>query len=316
LLLYTLSAGSGAVALLSRHSSSAGTLGLIGLWFFLLLFGVYLFQDEVKHDALASNTTNRLPRRLLSRDMLVFLLDPLAMALSYYLANSLRIGGRIPVADSALLLRTLPIVIAVKVLGLWICRAFRHSWWRGSTSDLYRLGSATLIGEVTSLLVLTGLYRFDNFSRSVFLLDTLITLALLLIIRRSFAFFRDAIYTCRGDLPARRRVFILGTSAHAELALRFLRDQSIECAGFIDTNGGADLRRYVFGRPVLGRLDDLGWLSERHEIFEVVLPDCERILLPAVDFQLFCQRRQLRLTKLGLYEDRKDEKPELRAASG
>jgi UDP-GlcNAc:undecaprenyl-phosphate/decaprenyl-phosphate GlcNAc-1-phosphate transferase len=316
LLLYTLSAGSGAVALLSRHSSSAGTLGLIGLWFFLLLFGVYLFQDEVKHDALASNTTNRLPRRLLSRDMLVFLLDPLAMALSYYLANSLRFGGRIPVADSALLLRTLPIVIAVKVLGLWICRAFRHSWWRGSTSDLYRLGSATLIGEVTSLLVLTGLYRFDNFSRSVFLLDTLITLALLLIIRRSFAFFRDAIYTCRGDLPARRRVFILGTSAHAELALRFLRDQSIECAGFIDTNGGADLRRYVFGRPVLGRLDDLGWLSERHEIFEVVLPDCERILLPAVDFQLFCQRRQLRLTKLGLYEDRKDEKPELRAASG
>ena len=316
LLLYALSAGSGAVALLTRHSSSAGAPGLIGFWFFLLLFGVYLFQDELKHDALASNATKPLLRRLLSRDMLVFFLDPLAMALSYYLAYSLRFGGRIPVADSALLLRSLPIVVAVKVLGLYICRAFRHSWWRGSISDLYRLGSATLIGEVTSVLVLTGLYRFDGFSRTVFLLDALITLALLLIIRRSFAFFRDTIYTWRGVVPAQRRVFILGTSTHAELTLRFLRDQSIECAGFIDTNGGADLRRYVFGRPVLGRLDDLVWLSKRHEIFEVVLPDCEQILFPGVDFESFCQRRQLRLTKLGLYEDRKDEEPRLRAASG
>jgi UDP-GlcNAc:undecaprenyl-phosphate/decaprenyl-phosphate GlcNAc-1-phosphate transferase len=319
LLLYALSAGSGAVALLTRHWSSAGAPGLIGFWFFfLLLFGVHLFQeeDEVKHEALASNTTKPLLRRLLSRDTLVFLLDPLAIALSCYLSFSLRLGGRIPVADRALLWRSLPIAVAIKVLGLWLCRAFRHSWWRGSISDLYRLGSATLIGEVTSVLVLTGLYRFDRFSRTVFLLDALITLALLLLIRRSSAFFRDTIYRCRGVPPTQRRVFILGTSAHAELALRFLRDQSIDCAGFIDTNGGADVRRYVFGRPVLGRLDDLGWLSKRHQIFEVVLPDGERILLAGVDFQSFCQRRQLRLTKLGLYQDRKGDEPRVRAASG
>src|ERR1700691_6225337 len=122
-----------------------------------------------------------------------------------------------------------------------------------------------------------------------------------------------ALYTCPRH-AMQRRVFILGTSAKAELALRFLRDQSIECAGFIDTNGGADLRRYVFGRPVLGRLDDLGWLSERHGISEVILPDCEQILLPGIDFQAFCQLRALRLTKLGLYEDRKDELRGTRAA--
>jgi UDP-GlcNAc:undecaprenyl-phosphate GlcNAc-1-phosphate transferase len=306
-LLYALSAASGAVALLTRHPSSGGTAGLVGFWFFLLLFGLHLFQDEVKHDALPSTTKQPLLRGLLSRDMLAFLLDPLAVALSYYLAYSLHFGGRIPVSDRALLLRSLPIAVSLKVLSLWIFRAFRHSWWRGSSSDLYRLSFATFIGEVTSALVLTGLYQFVNFSGALFLADALITLALLLIIRRSSAFFRDTIYTYRGAPPAQRRVFILGTSTHSELALRFLRDQSIECAGFIDTNGGADLRRYVFGRPVLGRLDDLGWLSKRHEIFEVVLPECERIVLPGVDLQAFCQRRQLRLTKLGLYEEPKDE---------
>jgi UDP-GlcNAc:undecaprenyl-phosphate GlcNAc-1-phosphate transferase len=203
-------------------------------------------------------------------------------------------------------------VIATKLLSLWICRTFRHSWWRGSVSDLYRLGWATLAGEVMSVLALTGLYRFNGFSRTVFVLDASITWVLLVVVRRSFALFRDTIYTCRGQSPAQRRVFILGTSAQAELALRFLRDQSIECAGFIDTNGGADLRRYVFGRPVLGRLDDLGWLSKTHGVSEVILPDCEQILLPGMDLQAFCQRRALRLTKLGLYEERKDELRESR----
>jgi len=309
LLLYVLSAGSGAVALLTRHSSSAGAPGLIGFWFFfLLLFGVHLFQDEVRHDARASNATAPLSSRLLSRDMLVFLLDPVAMVLSYYLSYALRFGGQIPVGDKALLLRSVPIVVAIKLLSLWICRAFRHSWWRGSISDIYRIGSAMLIGELMSVLALTGLYRFNGFSRAVFLLDALITWV-------SFALFRDTIYTCRGEAPAQRRVFILGTSAHAELALRFLRDQSIECAGFIDTNGGADLCRYVFGRPVLGRLDDLEWLSKRHGVFEVVLPDCEQTLLPGVDVQAFCQGSELRLTRLGLYEDGTDEYSTTKAAS-
>jgi len=303
LLLYALSAGSGALALFTRHSASAATRGLIAFWFFfLLLFGIHLFHEEAGHEAHTSIATKAFLRRLQSRDMLVFFLDPLAMALSCYLACGLRFAGRIPAADRTLLLRSLPIVVATKVLSLWMCRVFRHSWWRGSASDIYRLGSATLIGEGMSVLVLTGLYRFNGFSRMVFLLDAGITLALLLIIRRSFAFFRDAIDSCRGVRPRQRRVFILGTSTHAELALRFLRDQSIECAGFIDTNGGADLHRYVFGRPVLGRLDDLDWLSQRHDIFEVVLPDCEQTMSPDFDFQSFCQRRALRLTKLGLYE--------------
>jgi UDP-GlcNAc:undecaprenyl-phosphate GlcNAc-1-phosphate transferase len=308
LLLYALSAGSGAVALLTRHLSSAAAPGLIGFWFFfLLLFGIQLFHDEGANEAHASTPTPFL-KRVLSRDTLVFLLDPLAMVLSYYLAYVLRFGGRIPGNDQALLLRSLPIVVALKLLSLWMCRAFRHSWWRGSVNDIYRVGSAVVIGEALSILALTGLYRFNGFSRAVFVIDALATWVFLLAVRRSSSLFRDTICTWRNETGPQRRVFILGTSARAELALRFLRDQRIECAGFIDTNGGADLRRYVFGRPVLGRLDDLARLSKKHGIFEVVLPDREEILLPDDDFQSFCRSRALRLTKLGLYSDAGDDR--------
>ena len=304
LLLYALSAGSGAVALLTRHSSSTQAPTLIGFWlFFLLLFGIHLFHDEVTHDPRAPVMTTPLVKRLLSRDTLVFLLDPVALALSYYLAGAMRFGAEIPAADKALLLHSLPIVVAVKLLSLGLCRAFRHSWWRGSVGDIYRLGWATLIGELLSVLVLAGLYRFSGYSRTVFLLDAVITWGLLVAVRRSFPLFRDTIHHWRTAAQAPRRVFILGTSDHAELALRFLRHQRIECAGLIDTNGGADLRRYVFGRPVLGRLDDLALLAKKHEIFEVVLPESEQIPFSGAEFQSFCQDRSLRLTKLGLYED-------------
>jgi UDP-GlcNAc:undecaprenyl-phosphate GlcNAc-1-phosphate transferase len=304
LLLYALSAGSGAVALLTRHSSSMKAPGLIAFWlFFLFLFGIHLFRDE---NTLAHPAMKPLVRRLLSRDALIFLLDPAALALSYYLAAALRFGSEIPAADQAMLLRSLPIVVAVKLLGLGACRAFRQSWWRGSAGDVYRLGFAALIGEAMSVFVLTGLYRFVGYSRAVFLLDAVISWALLFAVRRSFFLFRETIYNCRSSSAAPRRVFILGTSGHAELALRFLRDRSIECAGLIDTNGGADLRRYVFGRPVLGRLDDLDLLAKRHGIFEVVLPESEEIPFSGVEFQSFCQHRRLLLTRLGLYHDGSD----------
>ena len=87
------------------------------------------------------------------------------------------------------------------------------------------------------------------------------------------------------------------------MALHFLRGTEIECVGLIDTNGGADLHRYVFGRPVLGRLDDLSWLAPRYGISEVVLPESEPIPISQSDFEQYCVRSNLRLTKLGFYSN-------------
>jgi UDP-GlcNAc:undecaprenyl-phosphate GlcNAc-1-phosphate transferase len=305
LLLYALSAGSGAVALVTRHSSSAAAPGLVAFWFlFLLLFGIHLFDDEMAHP---SNRAAPILARLLSRDTLVFILDPVALALSYYLACAVRFGGRIPFDDLHLMLRSLPVVVGMKLVSLWACRAFRHSWWRGSVSDIYRLGAALAVAEAASVLALTALYRFAGFSRTVFLLDALIGWLLLLGIRRSSFLFREAMGTWSGGARSSRRVFILGTSRRAELALRFLREQQIECVGFIDTNGGSDLRRYIFGRPVLGRLDDLGRLSGQFGVSEVILLDRDEILSPGVDFHSVCLKHSLRLTRLGLYEQSPDE---------
>jgi UDP-GlcNAc:undecaprenyl-phosphate GlcNAc-1-phosphate transferase len=301
-LLFALSIGSGLVALAVRHVLYPHALGLIGFWFlFLFLFGIHLFRPETPVPSSLDHGTTSLLNRILVRDALVFLLDPVALSFSYYLAYFLRFRTSVPNSDLELFLRSLPIVLGVKFICLWVCRVYKRSWWRGSIGDFHRVGQATLIGEVASVLLIIGLFRFQGFSRVVFILDGVFSWTLLVAIRKSFSLFRESLGRWRPAHPGKRRVFVLGTSEGAELALRFLRDRRIECAGLIDTNGGSDLGRWVWGTQVVGGLNDLTALGNCHGVRELILPENESIPYSEVDFRLFCQRAHLHLIKLGLY---------------
>lgn len=302
LLLYALSIASGAVGLVARHIFYPRAIALIGFWFlFLLLFGIHLSRPETIAPANHHHTANPLLRRLLARDALAFLLDPLALSLSYYLAYFLRFHVDVPRADMNLFLQSWPIVLALKFVGLWGCRVYRHSWWRGSIADSYRLAKATLAGEAATVLLVIAIYRFAGFSRAVFVLDAVFSWALLVAIRQSFSLFRNSLWRWGPTDGKERRVFVLGTSEQTELALRYLRSQRIACAGLIDANGGADLGRWLWGTPVIGGLNDLSPLGNNYGVSELVLPDNESLPCSDVEFRAHCERSHLRLVKLGLY---------------
>jgi FlaA1/EpsC-like NDP-sugar epimerase len=302
LLLCGHSVASGAVALAARHILYSRAVGLIGFWFlFLLLFGIHLFRSEMIDSTHNPHTAKTVLRRLLTRDALAFLLDPVALTLAYYLAYVLRFRADVPRSDMDLFFRTWPAVLALKFVCLWGCRVYRHSWWRGSKTDPYRLAKATLAGEAATLLFLIAIYRFSGFSRLVFALDAAFSWALLMAIRKSFSLFRDSLGGWGLGNGDERRVFVLGTSERTELALRFLRDQRIACAGLIDTNGGADCGRWVWGTQVIGGLTDLSSLGFNHGVSEIVLPENESLPCSDMEFRAHCQHARLRLIKLGLY---------------
>jgi len=300
--LYALTALSGAVALAARHYLYPPALGLIALWFlFLFLLGVHLFRTDVSDGSHACPTQWLFLQHLLERDALALLLDPVVLSLSYYFAYFLRFQSHPAESDVALFQRSWPIVLAAKFACLWLCRVYRHSWWRGSVNDAYRLGRASLVGEVVAVLLLVGVYRFAGYSRVVFVVDCLLSWGMLLAVRRSFGLFGEAIHRWSSPSPSARRVFVLGTSENARLALPYLRGQCIECVGLIDTNGGRDLGRYVWGTQVVGRLDDLILTAREHGVFEAVLPENEALLCSEAELRDFFRRDHLRLTKLGLY---------------
>jgi UDP-GlcNAc:undecaprenyl-phosphate/decaprenyl-phosphate GlcNAc-1-phosphate transferase len=300
-LLYLATVASGAVALVVRHFAYAQALGLTLLWLFLLvLFGIHLFHTEPTYDF--HDHANRLLQQLLQHDSLAFLLDPVALSLSYYLAYFLRFETAVPRNDFVVFLHSWPIVLMAKCGIMWAFGIYRHSWWRGSVGDAYRLAVSSAIGELLAVLILVGLYRFSGYSRVVFLADFAVSWIFLVVLRRSFQAFRQSIRYWRSpsSLPA-RRVFVLGTSENTEVALRFLQTRQIECAGLIDTNGGGDLRRHVWGMEVIGQVHDLPRLAAVHRVSEVILPENESMPCSEAEFVEWCNRDRLRVTKLGFH---------------
>ncbi len=302
LLLYAATAASGAVAVGARRLAYPEALGVMLLWlFFLLLFGIHLFHthptsagDERAHPLLQS---------LLRHDSLAFLLDPAVLSLSYYFAYLLRFETAVPRSDFAVFLHSWPIVLLAKCGVMWACGVYRHSWWRGAAGDAYRLAATGAVGEALTVLIVIAMYGFSGYSRIVFLVDFVVSWLLLIVLRRSFSIFRDAIryWGAENALPC-RRVFVLGTSENTEIVLRFLDSRKIECAGLIDTNGGSDLRRRVWGREVIGQVQDLPRLAAAHRISEVILPENEAMPCSEEEFVERCSRDRLQVVKLGLHQ--------------
>lgn len=301
ILIYIVTITSGAVAIGARRLAYPQALGVMFLWLFLLvLFGVHLFHAEPTSDS--HDPANRFLHRLLQHDSLAFLLDPVVLSLSYYIAYFLRFETVVSRYDFLIFLHSWPLVLAAKGGAMWVSGVYRRSWWRGSAGDAYRLAASGLIGELVAVSLLLGLYRFAGYSRIVFVVDFVVSWILLVGLRRSFQLFRRSMrYLESSKSQPPRRVFLLGTSEHAEIALRFLQAERIECAGLIDTNGGSDLRRNVWGKKVIGQVCDLPRLAAAHRVSEVILPENESIPCSEMEFINSCHRDRLRVTKLGLH---------------
>ncbi len=302
LLLYGISLGSGAIAIFLQRFRLPYNIGLIGFWLlFLFVFGVHLFQDQGP----TSHTyrgENRLLKRLITRDTLALVLDPVALFLSYYLAYFLRFSSAVPYAEWMAFFYSCSLLIGAKFFFLWQFRVYQRSWWRASASDIVAMGEALLIGEAVAVAFLIAFGRFGTYSRSVLAIDVLLSFALLLVLRYSLSLFSTLVRLCCG-IPedAERRVFLIGTSERAATVLKFMNASRVNCVGLIDANGGRDVGRWVWGKRVVGRIDDLARLSTEFQVREIVLADEELIPIPEAQLREFCISKNVHFTRFGLY---------------
>jgi len=307
LLLYGISCISGAIALLVRTMRYHDALGFVLSWFFVLfVFGVHLFQAQSGRRL--SNSVPNLVRQVISRDVLALLLDPAALFLAYYLAYVLRF--RAPGREWATFFQSFPILLIAKFGSLYLTGTYRRSWWRGSVSDVWLIAQAVLLGDVIALAILTGVYRFAGYSRLVFVLDGVISWLILIAVRSSFKLFEHFLFAAR--VPgSSRRVFLIGTSAHTEVAIEFLEKAGIVCVGLIDSNGGVDLGRHVWGVQVLGRVEQIGALATEHRVSEVVIPQLEDSSFSRSELARMCREGDITLTMLGLHPEDAITAPDL-----
>ena len=280
LILYGISIASGLVAfVLYRVGFSYALLGAALVILGLILFGIFLGSvavypsDRVPSEAAAGArpAISLATEVLFKRSMLWIVVDVLTILLAYYAAYLLRFGGTFEwPAQFGRFSQSAPIVVAAVLVALFARGLYRSEWRHFSLHEVRIIVVGVVAGLVTAVLLVTYLYRFEGYSRSVFILAGG---AAVLALAGSRAFVRTLADAVRPGGAAGQRVLIYGAGAAGELALAEIQmnralDQVV--VGYVDDDVFKQ-RSSIRGMPVLGGLDALPLLVKRHRIGAIVV---------------------------------------------
>ncbi|HSK62374.1 MAG TPA: hypothetical protein VK893_00985 [Pyrinomonadaceae bacterium] len=306
-MLYGFAALSGVLAILVQRARLDVSLAAIaGFTILLTLIGVYLAGVKV-YDTNEALKEKPLYAFLVDvsykRRIFEVLLDVVLIILSYWSAYAINFPPTSPAWD--LFIRTLPVLVFIRMSVFLVLGVYRGLWRYTSMSDLIVFAKAVAVSSVANLIVLLFAFRFEGFSRKVFVIDAVLMLLFLAGSRMAFRLFRQllpAAGTSNG-----RRVLIYGAGDGGELLLRELRNNrelNLSPVGFLDDDpakGG----KVIHGLRVFGGNGDLGTVCTQHEIHEVVISSMkmsderiQEVLQVCADRQIIVKRMRITMEEL------------------
>lgn len=274
-ILWALGAAGGVAAMLGRYATFSemrlfAPLLLLGL----ALLGLQLARVRVYDGADFSLLLGRPYTPLLinvayKRRIFEVLLDLLLVTFSYYAAYVIRFDRDIALY-TGLFSQSLPVVVACQLTSFFITGVYRGTWRYIGLGDLTTYAKGIGLGVLSSVMMLVYLYRFEGYSRGVFLIDAMLLALLVIGSRLSFRVVGDAAGRHR---RLGRRVLIYGAGDGGALLLRELRNNSshgLQPVGFIDDDRAKHKTR-MLRLPVLGGFDELPQLIEERRPHAIIL---------------------------------------------
>jgi UDP-GlcNAc:undecaprenyl-phosphate GlcNAc-1-phosphate transferase len=221
---------------------------------------------------------------------LEMLLDIVLISVVYYLSWRIRFEGQQLQVFLASFRASLPIVLACKLAALYMSGAYERMWGSFGIRDLFAIVRGVLLGSIASILVAAYVYRFQRFSRAVFIIDAALLTLAILAARGSFRMMGEAA-TLRN--PRARRGLIYGAGSGGQLLVREMRANAawrLTPVAFLDDDP-TKLGRRLMGVPIRGGVDRIDQVLTRYRIDEVVFSTC--VIDPAQQEQVraACARR-------------------------
>lgn len=242
LMIYAFAVCAGLLSLFVSQLEVTQSLALIVLFTLVLaIIGVYLSKVKVygeREEELATRN-NAVFAFIINvsykRRIFEVFLDTFLITLSYYAAYVLLFGPLENSGNWPLFLQTLPLLIVLKLFAFLSAGVYRGIWRYTSIADFITFTKGVVLGTGLSALAVLLIYRFQNFSRAVFVLDGIILLFAIVGSRLAFRLMRELLPTNFADEG--RRVLIYGAGDGGEMILRELRNNAqwnYQPIGFID----------------------------------------------------------------------------------
>lgn len=277
-LLYGLAILAGVISILVRQLATVQSIALVGLFTLILtIIGVYLAKVKVyeeQEEALALQNKAAFGFLLnLSHKRRIFevFLDAGLISLAYYGSYVLLFGSFEESENWALFIKTLPILIVLKLAAFLIAGVYRGIWRYTSVGDMATFLRGVILGSVTSILAILLLYRFVGFSRTLFLVDGVLLLIALSVSRLAFRFLRQMIP--HQSVREGRRILIYGAGDGGELVLRELKNNpewNYKPVGFVDDDP-LKKDKLIHGLRVFGGNGSLETICRDSDVEEILI---------------------------------------------
>ncbi|HEX7807701.1 MAG TPA: glycosyl transferase, partial [Thermoanaerobaculia bacterium] len=191
-MLYVFAILGGALAIGVRKIALDQSLAAIAAFTIVLgILGVYLGGVRVyNEDEVAAAQKKPLVAFLFDisykRRIFEMLLDVALIILAYYGAHAIVLGPASASPGWAFFLKALPAIVFIKLATFLAFGLYRGLWRYAGVADGVLLSKAVALSSVASIVLVVYAFQFENFSRSLFVLDAL--LLMMLMVGSRFAF--------------------------------------------------------------------------------------------------------------------------------
>ena len=190
---------------------------------------------------------------------------------SYTAAYLLRYEGELTPYNASLLERSLPILLACRLVSFRVFGLYRKVHEHLGISDVIETGKAIAVSSGAFVFLLVALYRFQDYSRAVLIIDAALTFGLVIGTRTSLSFFQDLF--ARNRAATAVKTLIVGAGAVGGALARVLRndpERPHAIVAYVDDDP-RKIGRRMNGIPVWGPIARLPDLLGENAIDEVVI---------------------------------------------
>lgn len=312
-MLYGFAALSGLLAVTVQRVKLDVSLAAIAAFTILLtLLGVYLSgvkvydETETEQAVKGKALTAFLIDVSYKRRIFEVLLDLVLIILAYWSSYAIKFGPFSNSAQWQLFIRTIPVVLFMKMSAFLVMGVYRGLWKYTSIDDLIVFAKAVVLSSIASVIIILFTFRFEGFSRAVFLIDGVLMFFFIAGSRMAFRLFRQVL-PATGNRSG-RRVLIYGAGDGGELLLRELlnnRELELSPIGFLDDDPGKS-GKLIHGFKVFGGNGDLGSVCHKQQVDEVVISSLkmsderiEEVVRCCSELDIVVRRMRITMEKLG-----------------
>ncbi len=210
--------------------------------------------------------------QFIKRRLFVFLIDVVLIAIAFVGAFLLRFDLQIPSEFYNHFWQGFTVVMVVTPLVFLVSGLYRNLWLYASLQDGIEIAKVVTSSSIISVFSVMYLRHFAPYPRSIFLLNWILLLSLIIASRLVWRIYREMVVLPRMSTP-RQRTLIIGAGDAGSLLYKEIRRQSTspyQVVGFIDDDQ-RKIGMRLHGVAVLGTTAQLKELIHKNSIEDVII---------------------------------------------